>query len=84
MQKWKEQFILLMVWLFFNFIVKGILFQILQLQEASNRLMDALPQNFVIFIEIKKKNWSLIFIHAINSTKISWKIQTVRYWTTVK
>lgn len=52
MQKWKEQFILLMVWLFFNFIVKGILFQILQLQEASNRLMDALPQNFVIFIEI--------------------------------
>lgn len=69
MQKLKEQFILLMVWLFFNFIVKGILFQILQLQEASNRLMDALPQNFVIFIEIKKKNWSLIFIHAINSTK---------------
>lgn len=69
MQKLKEQFILLMVWLFFNFIVKGILFQILQLQEASNRLMDALPQNFVIFIEILKKNWSLIFIHAINSTK---------------
>lgn len=55
MQKWKEQFILLMVWLFFNFIVKGILFQILQLQEASNRLMDALPQNFVIFIEILNK-----------------------------
>lgn len=57
MQKLKEQFILLMVWLpvFFNFIVKGILFQILQLQEASNRLMDALPQNFVIFIEILNK-----------------------------
>lgn len=55
MQKLKEQFILLMVWLFFNFIVKAIFFQILQLQEASNRLMDALPQNFVIFIEILNK-----------------------------
>lgn len=31
------------------------LFQILQLQEASNRLMDALPQNFLIFIEILNK-----------------------------
>lgn len=55
MQKLKEQFILLMVWLFFNFIVKVILFQILQLQEASNWLIDALPQNFVIFIEILNK-----------------------------
>lgn len=36
-------------------MVKAILFQILQLQEVSNRLMDALPQNFVNFIEILNK-----------------------------
>lgn len=41
--------------IFFQFMVKAILFQILQLQEVSNRLMDALPQNFVNFIEILNK-----------------------------
>lgn len=51
----KEQFILLSGLIFFQFMVKAILFQILQLQEVSNRLMDALPQNFVNFIEILNK-----------------------------
>lgn len=41
--------------IFFQFMVIVILFQILQLQEVSNRLMDALPQNFVIYIEILNK-----------------------------
>lgn len=51
-QMLKKQFILLSGLIFFQFMVKAILFQILQLQEVSNRLMDALPQNFVNFIEI--------------------------------
>lgn len=54
-QMLKKQFILLSGLIFFQFMVKAILFQILQLQEVSNRLMDALPQNIFNFIEILNK-----------------------------